>query len=792
MNKTISVLFGCWLLALSTAQAQVFYTNTDGCVFTTTNGAVTITGYVGSGGALNIPSVINNLPVTGISAEAFEGLTNLTAVVIPDTVEGIGVAAFDSCANLASAFIPGSVESIGAEAFENCLSLTNATISLGVTSIASNAFSGCQNLPGVVVPNSVTNIGDYAFYGCQNLAGVTFGSNLLSIGQSAFSGNYSSFYDAHHAWLGDEACPLSNITLPDGVTNIGASAFQGCIGVNNIQIGAGLTSIGDGAFYNCYHLSSVVIGPNVTSIGASAFSGDGSYFGDGACPLTSVIIPNSVTTLGDHAFYNCHELARITLSSHLTSIGVGAFSGYDGGIEPPHMMILSCPLSDIIIPDSVTNIGDNAFYNCQILTSVTIGTHVTTIGGSAFSGDNYIWFTPNVIDPTDFACSLTSVSIPNSVTTIGDNAFNGCQYLTRITFGVNLRSIGDSAFSGAASAYPPLNYTCPLTSITIPDSVTNLGNYVFYSCDKLTSVTLGRGVENVGTGLFSGVSGEFPDNYHPVSVSNYACGLTSIVIPDSVTNIGPSAFYNCSSLRSATVGKSVVSIGNSAFSGGFYTLNSGTTFYNLACPIANLTILNSVTTIGDHAFYGCYDLGIVTFGNSVASIGASAFSGPLYSPVAGQMVSDACPLTSISLPASLVAIGSDAFSYCRNLHGDYFQGNAPAADGTQFYGNPSDATVYYLPGTTGWGTTFGGIPTAPWTLPNPTILPGSLWVGSGYAFGFTISWATNLSVVIEASTDPAGAVWQPVRTNALFNGVFYFHDPEWTNYPARFYRVRSL
>jgi hypothetical protein len=101
-----------------------------------------------------------------------------------------------------------------------------------------------------------------------------------------------------------------------------------------------------------------------------------------------------------------------------------------------------------------------------------------------------------------------------------------------------------------------------------------------------------------------------------------------------------------------------------------------------------------------------------------------------------------------------------------------------------------NATAYYLPGTTGWGSTFGGIPTALWTLPYPLILNGSLGVLSNQ-FGFTVSWATNLNVVVEAATDLASPVWSPLQTNALTSGSFYFSDPQWEHYPSRFYRVRS-
>ncbi|HUZ06921.1 MAG TPA: hypothetical protein VMV89_05470, partial [Candidatus Paceibacterota bacterium] len=149
-------------------------------------------------------------------------------------------------------------------------------------------------------------------------------------------------------------------------------------------------------------------------------------------------------------------------------------------------------------------------------------------------------------------------------------------------------------------------------------------------------------------------------------------------------------------------------------------------------------------------------------------------------------------------PNSVTNIGNYAFSGCNSLTRVYFTGNAPSPtnDSTVFSGDPSGypdpATVYYLPGTTGWSAIFDGLPTAPWFLPNPQILNHSASFGvQPGGFGFTISWATNVSVVVEAATNLANPVWIPVSTNTLTGGTNYFSDPQWTNYPNRFYRLRS-
>jgi hypothetical protein len=201
--------------------------------------------------------------------------------------------------------------------------------------------------------------------------------------------------------------------------------------------------------------------------------------------------------------------------------------------------------------------------------------------------------------------------------------------------------------------------------------------------------------------------------------------------------------------------------------------------------LTSITIPNSVVSIGYEAFATCTSLTRVTIPNSVTSIGEDAFY-------------DCSSLTSITIPASVTSIGEYAFSDCSGLTEVYFTGNSPTPNNdssvfTDFpFPYPDPATVYYLPGTTGWSAMFDGVPTAPWFLPNPQILnfePG-FGVQPG-GFGFTISWATNVSVVVEAATNLANPVWIPVSTSPLVNGTNYFSDPQWTNYSERFYRVAS-
>ncbi len=191
-----------------------------------------------------------------------------------------------------------------------------------------------------------------------------------------------------------------------------------------------------------------------------------------------------------------------------------------------------------------------------------------------------------------------------------------------------------------------------------------------------------------------------------------------------------------------------------------------------------LTIPEGVTNIGNFAFADCTGLTTLTISKGVTSIGDGAFS-------------DCTALTTVTISSSVTNIGNWAFSDCARLRGIYFEGNAPEVGESAFAGG----TIYYLPGTTGWGPTLVDRPTALWLRPNPVILTTAPGFGiETNVFGFTISWATNAAVVIEASADLGRGPWSPLATNALPRGALYwsyFSDPEWTKYPRRFYRIRA-
>ena len=420
-------------------------------------------------GALTIPASVtgsdgNSYSVTSIGDYAFYGCKGLTSITIPNSVTFIGIYAFAYCSGLTSITIPNSVTSIGNSTFFGCSGLTSVTIPNSVTSIGNGAFSGCSGLTSITTPNSVTFIGIYAFAYCSGLTSIPIPNSVTGIAECTFY----------------KCSGLTSITIPNSVTSIGINAFRDCSGLTSVTIPNSVTSIGDLAFGGCSGLTSIIIE-----------NGNTVYDSRGNCNAIittanneliagciNTVIPNSVTSIKEYAFYGCSGLTSITIPNSVTYIGIYAFSYCSG-------------LTSVTIPNSVTSIGFGDFEGCSGLISVAIPNSVTSIEGCAFRG-----------------CSgLTSVTIPNSVTRIGDLAFSNCSGLTSIVVegGNTVYDSRDNCNAIIKTTTNELIVGCK--NSVIPASVTSIGFAAFEDCSSLTSITIPNSVTSIGNEAFAGCSG---------------------------------------------------------------------------------------------------------------------------------------------------------------------------------------------------------------------------------------------------------------------------------------------
>ena len=636
-----------------------------------------------------IPATVTNpndnqiYTVTAIGQDAFRGCTSLTSVNGTGTV---------------NVTIPTSVTSIGTNAFLNCTGLTALTLPANLTSVGQSAFQGCSGLENIYFyaancEFSVFNV----WLGCTHACTVTIGDGVAGLPNNAFrsfTGLNSIVWGEHTAFtIGDDAfygCTglLTTLTIPDFVTSIGGSAFNGCTGITTLTIGTGVSSIGSHAFNGCSSLANVYFNATNCTVGGSGIFGNCTH----DCTAT---IGDNVTSLPDYVFMSHKGLTTINWGTHTTlTIGKNSFSGCSG-------------LTSIVIPDCVTSIGEKAFMSCGNVTTLTIGASVTAFGNSAFDGCskletvyyNAIHCTSLPNNTSSFTsmwngCNLFStVVIGNDVTHLPSNLFYGTK-ITTVNFDTDphLQVIGSGAF-----------HTCYyLTSFTIPNTVTTIGSDAFRSDNALQTITIGSGVTSIGSNAFMWCSGLETINWN---VANAANNITigdgiwygtntypkTLVIGDDVVNLPNGIFSGFSGLTSLTIGTGVQTIADNAFANCtslaeiYYNASNCTIGGNYSNQCWNgcthdctLHIGNNVSGLPLRAFSGLTGLKTIDFGShETFTIGEAAFGGctgltsvviPNYVPTIGKDAFAGCTgMTSLTIGTGVDYIGNRAFYNCAHL-----------------------------------------------------------------------------------------------------------------------------
>ena len=660
----------------------------------------------------------NTTGLLGIDNEAFMGCDNLINITIPNNIGYIGNHAFSCCNNLVNITIPDSVTNIGYCAFDSCNSLTNIIIPSSVTSIGDSTFEYCGNLENVTIGSGVTTIGTNVFNECNNLKSVTFentndwyysnedNTDLTLINVTNESDNATYLRNIHtNYWYRKNIINTTTNDIKNAISELPAGLYtintsgkitsvtifnikSSMINNTNAQISldlsntTGLQEIDNEAFSGCYNLTNIILPNSITYIGDSAFSGCSS--------LECIIIPDSVTFISNYAFSGCNNLKNITFEN--------TNDWYHSDNEG---------YTDSILID-VTNKSDNAAYLRSIYPNYwyrknTINTTTTDI-------KNTISKLPTGLYTINVNGEITPVTIFNIKSSMINNSnakifldlsnttglleldsesFSECHNLTNIILPNTVTYIGDRAF-----------YNCyNLESIIIPDSVTSIDDYAFDYCNNLESVTIGSSVTTIGTNAFnecnnltSVIFENTTDWYHSDNADYTDNTLVDVTNESNnavyLRNIHPN--YWC---RKNTINTTTNDIENaiSELPAGLYTINTSgkitpVTIFNIKSSminntnaqisldlsnttglqeidneafsgcynLTNIILPNTVTYIGDRAFYNCYNLESIIIPDSVTSIDDYAF--------------DYCNnLESVTIGSSVTTIGTNAFNECSNL-----------------------------------------------------------------------------------------------------------------------------
>ncbi len=631
------------------------------------------------------------------SSGIFYNCSKLEKLILPERTSTIGKFAFYGL-KIKEAYIPASVSSLGESAFANCYSLAKLTFGLedsALTAIPKNAFQNCRALTTVVLPDSITSIADNAFqtgsaYSAGGITSLTLPANLQTIGKNAFQ-----YAQIKTLTFGEKLTTISNYAFADcavesidfskatALTTIGANAFDSCKSLTGVSIPASVTSIGADAFNACTALTALDFvstdenQSKLASIGDHAFRrtaieevrfpessstitlGEGLFAG--CTNLTDVHLSKSVTNVQD-VFQNCPSLDWIEVADQHPNFSTKEgekilYNANGNGIRYIYGSIvgvldLATKVNEGTM-EGIVELGDYAFENQSLMTSIILPYTLQSIGNYAFAGCNRLanvtflskdgeaYQLKSIGDYAFAGTPIRSIALPENVTEIGINAFADCAYLETATLNSKLSEIGDYAFSGALK----------LSAVTIPEGITSIGNYMFKGT-ALTSVKIPASVKSIGTSAFEGCA--------ELAQVDFAA-LKDTTLTSELTEIGANAFKNAAKLTSFPYPNTVTKFGNYALSG---------------TALTSFTFHNTTTSIGTHMFYNVKTLSSVTLPSGIESIpnymfyntAFTSFDVPSTVTSIGTNAFENCAsLQSVTLPSSLETLGASAFKGCVKL-----------------------------------------------------------------------------------------------------------------------------